>query len=329
MMISVRVDLAVLMRINNCSKLMTRLNSQVSYHVAARRGRAGLIICLLLSVVAMSRVEAQVFVTDDYGITEFSTPLSTGTPFYADSHEPAGLAYYNGSLYVSNYLTGTIQKLSSTGTATTFASGFTHLEGIVFDGSGDLYVLSQAGEEIDGITTDGIHHVFATTGLSGAADLVFDSSGNLYASNLQNNTIEKFSPSGTPSLFASANLNEPYGITFDNGNIYVASFGNNLIEKFTLAGVGSTFLSSNSAVVGPEGLTTDSAGNLWVTNNGNQGIYEITVGSSGTATSVTHYAGDGNFPDSIVVETVPEPASWTLLLGGLGVLAFRYCRSRI
>lgn len=62
--------------------------------------------------------------------------------------------------------------------------------------------------------------------------------------------------------------------------IYVSSYVNDTIEKFTPGGVGSVFATTGSS--GPSGLALDSAGNLYV---GNDGVYN--GGISGTVAKIT------------------------------------------
>ena len=67
---------------------------------------------------------------------------------------------------------------------------------------------------------------------------------------------------------------------------------NNTIEKFTPEGVGSVFASSGLS--SPQGLAFDSAGNLYVVNNGNNTIEKFTpegVGSVFASAAFSNPAG--------------------------------------
>jgi hypothetical protein len=87
---------------------------------------------------------------------------------------------------------------------------------------------------------------------------------------------------------SQATFNQPYGITIDKaGNIYIAEQVNNLIRKITPAGIVSTFAGngSSNSVNGtgtaasfyfPSGLTIDTAGNLYVAEQGFGLIRKIT-----------------------------------------------------
>src|SRR5438270_646918 len=77
-----------------------------------------------------------------------------------------------------------------------------------------LYVANLANNTIEKFTTSGSASLFASTGLSIPIGLAFDSAGNLYAANNTSASIEKFTTSGSASLFANSGLNQPTGLAF-------------------------------------------------------------------------------------------------------------------
>ncbi len=99
-----------------------------------------------------------------------------------------------------------------------------------------------------------------------------------------------------------ARFNSPGSVRTDPaGNLYVADSGNNTIRKITQQGIvttvagiagvaGSTNGPSGTALLnGPGGVAVDSAGNLYVADNGNYEIREISA--SGTVTTLAGSAG--------------------------------------
>src|SRR5207249_4465127 len=102
-----------------------------------------------------------------------------------------------------------------------------------------LYLSNGANDTIEKFTSGGVGSVFASTGLNIPYSLAFDSAGNLYVANAGNSTIEKFTSGGAGSVFSNGIgvLSSPGGLAFDNaGNLYAANAGSNTIEKFTSGG---------------------------------------------------------------------------------------------
>lgn len=194
---------------------------------------------------------------------------------------PRGIAIDNSSsdIYVANYSSHNIVKITSAGSATRFAGS---------DGT----VLG------------------ATDGNGGAASfthprgVTVDSTGNIYVADRSNHLIRKITPAADVSTIAgnpgsigttdgtgaAARFNLPNGITVDSstGNIYVADTENHTIRKITSGGDVSTFAGTagdNTLTDGtgaaarfnlPKGITVDSNGNIYVADTGNKAIRKIT-----------------------------------------------------
>ncbi len=130
-----------------------------------------------------------------------------------------------------------------------------------------------------------------------------DNSGNVYVADTQNSTIRKITPAGDVSTLAgtagtvgsadatgaTASFNFPRGVATDSaGNVYVADTGNHTIRKITPGGVvttlaGAAGLTGSADATGaaasfsiPFGVATDSAGNVYVADTGNNTIRKIT-----------------------------------------------------
>jgi uncharacterized protein (TIGR03437 family) len=149
-----------------------------------------------------------------------------------------------------------------------------------------------------------------------------DASGNIYFAS-SNNCVFKLSPSGVLALVAgnsragfsgdggpavNAQLNSPQGVALDHsGNLYISDSLNNRIRMVTPQGIISTFAgngsSSPDSVPGsfndggpatqgllkrPQGVATDSAGNVYIADTGDNLIREVTT--DGLIHSI---AGDG------------------------------------
>jgi sugar lactone lactonase YvrE len=164
-------------------------------------------------------------------------------------------------------------------------------------------------------TYDNVTTVAGSAGLSGSADgpvsvarfnhpagLGIDGLGNLYVADEFNNTIRKITPAGLVSTVAglagfsgtadgtgsAARFLGPTSVQADTaGNLYVTDRGNHTIRKIapggqvsTLAGVGDVSgstdgLGSAALFDQPSALVLDQAGNLYVSDTGNETIRKI------------------------------------------------------
>ncbi len=142
--------------------------------------------------------------------------------------------------------------------------------------------------------------------------IAVDSSSNLYVTDTLNHTIRVISASGAVTTLAgsvgvsgsadgtgtAAKFNIPAGIATDGTNLFVADSGNHTIRKVVIAtGVVTTFAgtagtSGNTNGTGtaakfnsPLGLTLDSTGNLYVTDQLYTKIRKIT--SAGVVTTLS------------------------------------------
>ncbi len=136
---------------------------------------------------------------------------------------------------------------------------------------------------------------------------------NLYVADASNNLIRQInistgavttlagsgSPGNTDGTAIGASFNAPYGIVYDAATsaLYVADYNNNEIRKVglpggtvnTIAGNGTAGFSdgpsTNATFHNPNAIATDGAGNLYVTDAGNNEIRELVI-STGAVTTV-------------------------------------------
>jgi type IX secretion system substrate protein/NHL repeat-containing protein len=122
------------------------------------------------------------------------------------------------------------------------------------------------------------------------------------------NSTAGYTGNGSPAT--AAECNNPFGVAVDHsGNIYIADAFNYVIRKVNSAGIISTVAgtnvsgfsgdngpASNAQISGCNGVAADAAGNVYISDNGNDRIRKISI--SGIITTIagstsTAYSGDG------------------------------------
>ncbi len=186
--------------------------------------------------------------------------------------------------------------------------------------------------------------------LSYPTGVAFDASGNLYIADSQNHrirqvvfnatpTINTVAGNGTPGYSGdggsptSAGLNFPTSVVLDGaGNLYIADYGNQRIRKVTfganpnistLVGNGSsasTGAGGDPAVTpisNPFGIAVDAAGNLYISEIGNDRVREVLASTSSLITiagdGTLAFTGDGG---AATGASVGQPAGLVVDAGG-------------
>jgi hypothetical protein len=264
-----------------------------------------------------------------------STVAGNGTNNYSGDGGPATSATISdgdsvavdgaGNLYIDDRQNRVIRRVQvGTGTITTFAGNgtngssgdggpainaqFSDLVGIVVDGSGNLYATDSQSQNVRKVNINtGIISTIA--GITGSAG---------------------YSGDGGPAT--SAQINGPLAAALDAaGNLYFCDDTNNVIRRVdaltgivtTVAGLfpGGGYTGDGGPAISaqlndPEGLTIDSAGNLYIADSSNNVMRKVSA-STGIITTIagnptTGYAGDGgsaaaaliNYPVTPVIDSL-------------------------
>ena len=248
-------------------------------------------------------------------------PVGDGCPAtQAQLSSPSGVAVDGaGNLYISDTGNHRIRKVdASTGMITTLA-----------------------GTGIPGYYQDNVLATLAE--LSTPFGLALDRAGNLYVADENNNRVRLIysrtdiittvagtgagAYNGDNILATSAELYSPYGVALDGaGNLYIADSSNNRIRMVnantgmitTLVGNGisaynGTNIEATTAEISlPNSVVLDAAGNLYVSDTGNERIRKVTP-----AGLITTVVGDG--VDAFSGDFGPATRAEVALPNGLAV----------
>lgn len=248
-----------------------------------------------------------------------STFAGTGIAGYADGgasgamfNNPEGVCVdKQGNVYVSDTFNELIREISPSGNVSTIAGDqnaglvngaalsaeFYAPSGEVIDAQGNLYISDQGNNVIRKLTPAGVITTYAGTGQAGYLNGAVDSA---------------HLKSSSDSL---AMFNRPQGLCIDgSGNIYVADRGNNVIREIMTNGRTKTI--AGNAIKGfidatdesaffdnPTGVAIDSKGNIWVTDQGNSALREISP--SGAVKTIFGSPAQSNllgFPSAITID---------------------------
>jgi len=232
-------------------------------------------------------------------------------------NNPFGLAMdSSGTLYVSEWGNDTIRKITPDGTVLTVAGSpghkgssdgtgsaarFNTPVGVAVDNRGTLYVADTFNQTIRKITPDGV-----VSTLAGSAGQVGSMDG----------------------MGSAARFNRPCRPVLDSsGNLYVAEFLNCTVRKVTPGGVVTT-LAGSAGVEGcndgagsaarfknPCGLASDSSGNLYLADSGNNTIRKITFGGAAPTTPIApSETPTGAAPATTTNSPAPSPVACTIIL---------------
>ena len=263
-----------------------------------------------------------VYVADTYNSAiRKVTPAGLVTTLASGFYYPYGVTVdTNGNIYVADSGNNTIRKVTPAGAVTTLAG------------------LAGSNGTNDG--TGSAARFYFPCGVT------VDSAANVYVADTGNNTIRKVTLAGVVTTLAGLECNAgstdgtgsaarfywPAGVAVDvNGNVYVGDSGNNTIRQVTpvganwvvttLAGLAGNAGSANGTNSSarfnwPAFMTVDNAGNLYVADEHNDTIREVTpVGTNWVVTTLAGLAGNAgsangtnsaarfNWPASVAVDS--------------------------
>jgi hypothetical protein len=303
-----------------------------------------LVIALVMS--SSTVVQAQIFeaningFVNDGTVSEYSTSGTLiNSSVLTGLYEPFGLVASGNDLFVSESNgPGTVGEYTTSG-GTVNASLITGLgfsRGIASFGS-NLYVASSNGT-IGEYTIDATNGTVTSsnaslvTGLSDPFNLAL-SGTDLFVLNAGNNTVGEYTTSGQTVNASLISGFTPSALAVSGGYLFVVNQTNGTIGEYTTSGatINASLVTGlpggdyGLAVSGSE-LLVSQYGNAQL-NAGSGSIYQYNIDAAqGTVTSSNTSFITGLYEPRDIAFATPEPSTWAMLLGGLGLLAFCYRR---
>jgi sugar lactone lactonase YvrE len=160
---------------------------------------------------------------------------------------------------------------------TTFAGGFNSPEGVLADGTGNIYVADTQNHRVVKIASDGSQTNYGS-GYFLPAGLAMDGAGDLYVSD--GGIIWEVQPNGTQSSMF-LNVTSSTGLAMDGaGNLYVSDGAGSQVVEYTHG----VQISVGSGWAFPEGLAFDAAGDLFVADFNDARVVELPAGGGSPVT---------------------------------------------
>ncbi len=236
------------------------------------------------------RVVSRITTTAGNGSSGFSGDGGPATN--ARMTNPSGVLVDSaGNIFIADSGNARVRKVSSSGTITTAAQNIEGVMGMALKGDGNLLTVAQLGHAVFSMAPSGsIQQVFGTGIRTGS----IDGEGGDARDDL-----------GDGKQASAASLNFPTAIVVDGGgNSYIADKNNHRVRRVdgvtgiitTVAGTGVAGSSGDggpatSAQLNlPSGLALDSAGNLYIAEQGGNRVRKVTPGGT-----ISRVAGTGSY----------------------------------
>jgi sugar lactone lactonase YvrE len=310
----------------------TGTNARFYYPHTVAVDSAGVVYVLEEGVHLIRRISLAGVVTTLAGQATAGYLDGTGTNAQFDNPRGIAVNSAGTNVYVSDTNNGRLRRIiTSTGVVSTVAAASgalaVNLEETVYVGSGGILKIGTIIAQLPlnrgvtttfaGSTVGFLNGTGTSARFNGPWGVAVNSVGTIFVADRDNSRIRSITPLGVVSTFAgtgsfgstdgaatSASFNAPRALDIDlAGNLYVVDFDNQRIRKITSAGVVSTFAGSvqgfqdgsgtSARFNNPNGIATDLAGNVYVTDGSNNVIRKIT-----SAGVVTTFAGKFGFSGS-------------------------------
>jgi sugar lactone lactonase YvrE len=223
------------------------------------------------------------------GIAATAASLGQPTDVVVDSAGDVYIADSTAHIVQEVTPSGIISTIAGNGTSGSTGNGgqataaeLNYPDALAIDSAGDLFIADSNAYVVREITTDGVIHAFAGNGTYG--------------------------DTGNGGQATAAEFGQPSGLAFDSsGDLYIADAANVVREVLTtgvvepIAGVAGSYgftgnggQATAAKLNDPTALAFDTAGNLYIADQGNQEVRKVTP--SGI---ITDFAGNGTTSGSV------------------------------
>jgi sugar lactone lactonase YvrE len=233
------------------------------------------------------------------------------TGYGANLNEPGSVAIDSTSSYVwlVNYANQNVSRFTTAGASETeFPTGQTNLQDAEIDGSGNIWVTTNATNALVKLNSSGTVLSTTTTNLISPFGLSIQpgAAGNIWVADETQNETSVFTNTGAVyagSPFTDGGIYQPTGTAIDaTGNVWLANH-NGTVSALTSTGAavaGSPFATGNTNY--SDGIAIDGANHVWVTNSSGQTLYALTDTGAVISPSTGYLANPATQADGIAID---------------------------
>ena len=151
-------------------------------------------------------------------------------------------------------------------------SGLSSAGWVATDDSGNLYVSDPTNGDVVSVPPGGGTVGTVASGLTNLSGVAVDAGGNVYVA--ANNAVTEYPYGGGTPVPMGSGYNDPSGLAVNAaGTVYVADTGNGRIVEVTAGGASQSSLPMMQGV-NPQGVSLDSAGDVYFTGGGDE-VFEV------------------------------------------------------
>jgi sugar lactone lactonase YvrE len=223
-----------------------------------------------------------------------STASSTSTVYTAGFATPAGLALDSaGSLYVSDYATSVVSKVSllyGVPTLTPLGSGFRYPLGLAVDGAKNVYVADYGNGRVEKIAENGTQ-TDVGSGYTYPAGVALGPSGDVFVTDVHD--VVQVTPGGVKTTVASG-FEFAQGIARDSaGNLFVTDTKNGVGYVARIDALTHAVSTAATGLTRPVGLALEPSGDLVVAEPDASLVVRVTTGGKTIVLTQDAYVPSG------------------------------------